>query len=182
MKKSGTLLQFSLAAVILNVVSISSHAQEWTDSHVRYDWGDHDYGCSPGSVPQESFCNQDHVGHVAVCWQNRRTGECGGATAWCTYKTITEIMPRGVQPGSSPGEVWVCGTSWLAPARPQIGTNFRSRTVKTLPDGGKEVIEGKRHYFYGADGKTPRGINRVCESYEGIGHCWYNGPTYYDEQ
>jgi len=42
---------------------------------------------------------------VAVCWPSRRTGECGNALQWCTYKRLTlQTRPDG----SAPGEVFVC--------------------------------------------------------------------------
>jgi hypothetical protein len=103
---SSTLLKISLMIVGLCAASISSHAQSWTDDNRQADWGDGDYGCSPGSVPQARFCNGAHVGHVAVCWE--RPG-CGGTgNGWCTYKNINSSTAPN---GASPGEVWTCGTA-----------------------------------------------------------------------
>jgi hypothetical protein len=77
----------------------------WRDTGMQADWPDRDFSCTQGASPNSQLCNAGTRGRVAVCWLNRRTGECGGATAWCTYKDLTlDTPPTGV----SPGRVYVC--------------------------------------------------------------------------
>ena len=69
------------------------------------DWSGRDFSCTPGVTPVPQLCNATTVGRVAVCWPNRRTGECGGATAWCTYKIVSIHQPGD---GAAPGRVYEC--------------------------------------------------------------------------
>jgi hypothetical protein len=79
---------------------------DWSDTQSFGDWGGNDRACSQGSQPDQNQCQPQYSGQVAVCWANRPTGECGGAVAWCTYKTIGLTTPRN---GRSPGHVYYCG-------------------------------------------------------------------------
>lgn len=92
-------------AVILPVAVALSQDIHWQPVPIRADWTDHDYGCSQGATPSPRYCDANHLGNVAVCWDNRPTGECGGARAWCTYKAINISTPPH---GGSPGRVYVC--------------------------------------------------------------------------
>lgn len=85
--------------------STIANAGHWGDTFTQADWGDHDWSCSPGAAPNPQMCDSAHVGQVAVCWPHRPTGECGGAEAWCTYKTVHVDTPRN---GTAPGEVYQC--------------------------------------------------------------------------
>jgi hypothetical protein len=77
----------------------------WRDTGMQADWPDRDFSCTQGASPNSQLCNPGTRGRIAVCWLSRRTGECGGATAWCTYKDLTlDTPPTGV----SPGRVYVC--------------------------------------------------------------------------
>jgi hypothetical protein len=81
----------------------SAGREIWADTHMHAGWTDRDTGCTQGAAPDPKQCSIPTLGHVVVCWQNRRTGECGGATAWCTYKSVN-TPPNG----GAPGEVYDC--------------------------------------------------------------------------
>jgi hypothetical protein len=76
------------------------------DTYSQGDWQGRDRACSRGSIPDPNQCRPEYHGQVAVCWTDRRTGECGGATSWCTYKTVGLATP---QTGYSPGQLYYCG-------------------------------------------------------------------------
>src|SRR5271165_3093480 len=105
MANSSALLKFSVAILMLAIPSTSPHAQNpgWTDDNRQADWGDGDYGCSPGRIPQSTYCTGDHIGHVAVCWDHPGCG--GTVNGWCTYKNVNSSTTPN---GASPGEVWIC--------------------------------------------------------------------------
>jgi hypothetical protein len=77
----------------------------WSDTGEQGDWAGRDFACTKGVIPSAQHCNAQTQGYVAVCWPNRRTGECGGATEWCTYKSVTRATRRD---GNAPGRVWEC--------------------------------------------------------------------------
>jgi hypothetical protein len=77
----------------------------WRDTGMQADWPGHDYSCTQGASPNSQLCNRETRGRVAVCWLRRQTGECGGASEWCTYKALTLDVPPT---GTSPGRVYVC--------------------------------------------------------------------------
>jgi hypothetical protein len=106
--KMNNSLHLSLVCVagIICLVTTSAKAQaEWQRKGIRADWGGRDFACSESPVPKPELCNAATRGLVAVCWQDRKTGECGGAVAWCTYKKVTlDTRPDGY----APGDVYVC--------------------------------------------------------------------------
>ena len=105
----GYFFQTALCAVlappVLLAVSLQASAQVWQSQPQTADWPGFDFTCSPGSTPLDSLCNPATVGAVAVCWDVRPTGECGGAVAWCTYKNVPPDAPAS---GNAPGAVYKC--------------------------------------------------------------------------
>ena len=85
-----------------------SNAQTWADTRSQADWGGRDRTCSIGSTPDPKQCDRVHIGQIAVCWSNCRSGECHNAAAWCTYKDKT-VGFSTAQNGYNPGEVYGCG-------------------------------------------------------------------------
>ena len=84
-------------------------AANWSDTFTRGDWIGRDRACSQGPFPDASQCNSAFFwSGQAVCWSNRHTGECGGAIAWCTYKTVGLTTPHGYGTVSD-GEIYKCG-------------------------------------------------------------------------
>jgi hypothetical protein len=102
--------------VICTATSLAN-SQEWTDTNSLGDWGGRDRTCSQGSVPDPDQCRSEYRGQVAVCWSNRRTGECGGATAWCTYKTVGLTTPQN---GGAPGHIYYCGALGMPTTRVSV--------------------------------------------------------------
>jgi hypothetical protein len=79
-----------LCAFTLSCVGvIGSVRAGWDDTGIFADWGARDFACSQGATPKDNLCTAATNKFVAVCWVNRQTGECGNATAWCTYKSVT---------------------------------------------------------------------------------------------
>src|SRR5581483_10699101 len=81
-----TRLKLSIATAILCFTGGIAQALEWRDLNRLADWSGYDHACSQGAQPKPEFCQKNRTGNVAVCWENRQTGECSNATAWCTYK------------------------------------------------------------------------------------------------
>jgi hypothetical protein len=97
-------LCYMLSIACFTVTGFSALAQ-WKETGIRADWSGRDFACSMTQVPNNGLCNAATRGLVAVCWASRKTGECGGAVAWCTYKRVTlQTIPDG----AAPGEVYVC--------------------------------------------------------------------------
>jgi hypothetical protein len=127
------------------------YAQQWSNTRSQGDWGGRDRACSQGPRPDPDECRPEHRGQVAVCWTNRRTGECGGAVAWCTYKTVGLTTPQN---GSNPGWIYYCGDLGTVTKRVSIchGENakkiinynpFRDQDEHGCDDhGGWTVFEG----------------------------------------
>jgi hypothetical protein len=80
-------------------------AQEWQRTDIRGDWTGRDFACSRGFAPKDALCNKSTRGFVAVCWNERQTGECGNAVEWCTYKNVSLETPMD---GGAPGEIYIC--------------------------------------------------------------------------
>jgi hypothetical protein len=162
----------STAAGIFCLLAMSSQAQSpaWTNTNRQADWGDSDYGCSPGNTPEPRFCDSTHVGHVAVCWPNRRTGECGGATSWCTYKTIDASAPPN---GASPGTVWVCGAgpssgdAIVVPHEFSAGEpgGFFPKTLKEMSSQEFQAILTVACAYYGVDCSNAAAAIRAGAAY-----------------
>lgn len=91
-------------------------AGDWKPNGQPRDWHGADVGCSPGAVPEPDRCNAKHEGMVAVCWNDRQTGECDNAVSWCTYKSIKPDRPPN---GSNPGNVYVCDSTSFSICRKQ---------------------------------------------------------------
>jgi hypothetical protein len=72
----------------------------WTDTGKKADWGDQDYAGSSGTAPDAKYCDDAHAGNVSICW---------GPS--CTYKTVDVLTKPN---GTNPGEVWVCGASFVS--------------------------------------------------------------------
>jgi hypothetical protein len=105
MKNVHRFVSISLAATALILSSAGTQAQSWRETKLDGDWGGRDRACSQGATPRPEQCNAATRGQVAVCWTNRKTGECFGATAWCTYKTVTLNTPKD---GRAPGRIYEC--------------------------------------------------------------------------
>ena len=79
------------------------------------DCGGNDVGCSAGPTPSPSRCFTNAVARMAVCWDNRASGDpanfrenkCSTALggAWCTYKSVTADQCAG---GGAPGRKYEC--------------------------------------------------------------------------
>jgi hypothetical protein len=117
-----------LLSPILTYALSCASAQSWSTTGLQGDWAGRDRACSVGSTPLPEQCKIEHSGQVAVCWTDRRTGECGNAAAWCTYKTIGRMTP---QDGGNPGQVYQCGA--LAPMGQ--GRSARGPQVGPRPGG-----------------------------------------------
>jgi hypothetical protein len=105
-----------VAVLVLSLfVCGNAKAQEtagWRATNQMADWPGNDYGCSFGRIPQSTFCDENKLGNIAVCWDDRPGGyppsfsqQCLGAAAWCTYKNVRITTPAV---GLSPGRVYIC--------------------------------------------------------------------------
>jgi hypothetical protein len=92
----------------------------WVDTNIQADWGGHDRGSTSGNQPKLSIsdtpmCDDNNIGLIAVCWDNRPTGYpvevptdvSGTPSRWCAYKdrSVNIATPRD---GHSPGQVFEC--------------------------------------------------------------------------
>jgi hypothetical protein len=96
--------QFSIVVASILTLAATAWAQ-WNTAGEMGDWTGHDYACSEGQTPKPEFCTVTSRNTVAVCWLNRKTGECNNVTTWCTYKNIPFTTK---QDGKAPGLVFVC--------------------------------------------------------------------------
>jgi hypothetical protein len=99
---------FSGASVVTAILIFSlgsARAQSWHNANQTGDWAGRDRACSQGAIPRPEECTDAYIGQVAVCWPNRRTGECKGATAWCTYKFV---KLGTIKNGGAPGNIYEC--------------------------------------------------------------------------
>ena len=121
------LMRFGLKIMTFFVfaVPLFVHAEDvspsWKDSGLIGDYSGTDFLCSQGATPRLEYCetrtslqqfwNVETVA-IAVCWTDRRTGECGRTSAWCRYfKDV--IIGEGPQRhidmnGGAPGIVYYC--------------------------------------------------------------------------
>jgi hypothetical protein len=104
--RAGLIMLRGLLATLTILLQLrDACAQTWWNTLTQGDWAGKDRACSQGATPRPSECTPAFYGQVAVCWTNRRTGECGGATAWCTYKFVELNTPQN---GANPGMVYQC--------------------------------------------------------------------------
>ena len=84
-------------ASILIVVSLYRPTVVWANVAQLADWGGDDADCGDTLQPEADYCNDQRIGQIAVCWQNRSEGwpaggrfdRCRNKTTWCTYKNET---------------------------------------------------------------------------------------------
>ena len=88
----------------------------WTNVAVRADWGGEDEDCEAARAPNKDFCDEDRVGRIAVCWDNRPWGwppgpagdRCRNKETWCTYKNGRIHVGVAATGQAPPGRVYVC--------------------------------------------------------------------------
>jgi hypothetical protein len=89
----------------------------WTNVGVVADWGGQDAACEPISHPNKDRCDEERVGQIAVCWDDRNEGwppgsqfdNCRGHPNWCTYKNRNIHAGVAATGSAPPGRVYVCG-------------------------------------------------------------------------
>ena len=107
-----------LASMLL--IGLLTPADAQWNSKGSGDCGGRDIGCSKGGGPDNRRCHAETEGMTAVCWDNRPSGypasfqqQCGGAAAWCTYKSIGASQCVG---GRAPGRMYECSArGWRQP-------------------------------------------------------------------
>jgi hypothetical protein len=97
----------------------------WVDTGTKADWGGRDVAYTVGLTPKykvkdTALCDENHIGSIATCWENRPNGYPAGVNAtdvagapaqWCTYKdsSIGLLTPPD---GAAPrGRVFMCARS-----------------------------------------------------------------------
>ena len=106
-------------ASLLIVVSMYRPTVFWGNVAQLADWGGDDADCSDTLVPEADYCNDQRIGQIAVCWQNRNEGwppgdrfnRCRNKTTWCTYKDETVRVGRAATGHAPPGRVYICAAA-----------------------------------------------------------------------
>lgn len=111
----GLVILAGLATVLI-VVSIYRPAVFWTNVATLADWGGQDADCSDTVVPEPDRCDDQRIGQIAICWQNRNEGwpagdkfdRCKNKSTWCTYKNETVRIGMAATGHAPAGRVYVC--------------------------------------------------------------------------
>jgi hypothetical protein len=94
----------------------------WFSSGSKADWGGHDLAHTDGEFPNyrsaagKVLCDQNHVGNIATCWDNRADGRVPGldsnvpssSSRWCTYKDNSIRITTPPTGYATPGVIYVC--------------------------------------------------------------------------
>jgi hypothetical protein len=94
----------------------------WFPSGSKGDWGGHDLAHTDGEFPKYQsakgnvLCDENHIGNIATCWDNRPDGRVPGldsnvpnsSSRWCTYKDNTIRSPTPPNGYATPAAVYVC--------------------------------------------------------------------------
>jgi hypothetical protein len=111
-------LVLGISAILVLVGTTTALGQGWKGWKDTKRIGDFDvanYGCTASASPDKDYCDEKHIGNVAVCWTDKRhdwpsltwPGECAAKPkAWCAYKTATLATPTIDKP--PPGQIYVC--------------------------------------------------------------------------
>jgi hypothetical protein len=105
--------------------------QYWFKTGLRANWPDHDLAYTTGEFPTYKsqvtgtpFCDADHAGNIATCWDNRVADASAiastvkdsdvdvatGLTRWCAYKSGDVNMASSQGQPEKAGVVWVCAS------------------------------------------------------------------------
>jgi hypothetical protein len=104
------------------VIPASTSDVYWADTSAKADWGGRDLAYTAGLLPKyrsaggKELCNQNSVGNVVTCWDNRPGGQAPNVDSnvapnekhWCAYKDSSiriSMRPDGYAPA---GQVYVC--------------------------------------------------------------------------
>ncbi len=93
----------------------------WVDTTTSADWGGRDVASTTGTIPKYRvkdmpLCDENHMGSIAVCWDNRPNGFPGGVPTdlsgapaqWCTYKDSSVKLSTSPDGRAPPGHVYLC--------------------------------------------------------------------------
>lgn len=105
------------------VTAAASGQIYWVNTEAIADWTRRDFASTSGLLPKytvagTALCDENRLGAVAVCWEDRQVGYPQGVPTdisgtprqWCTYKQSTVRVSTPTDGGATT-RLYVCGRS-----------------------------------------------------------------------